>query len=126
MQELVSSCRMVGSMNGDTPAGVIDAGLWERVSAAFPAVNAAIDQYLAAGGWVPSASVPVMAQFDISGWPHMQFPAAPGSDSISATAYGWRSWTRQSSWLAPGTATRSGPSRLSWQAPPRTRSSLPA
>ena len=72
--------RMVGSMSGDTPAGVIDAGLWERVSAAFPAVNAAIDQYLAAGGWVPSASVPVMAQFDTSGWPHMQFPATPGSE----------------------------------------------
>jgi len=71
---------MVGSMSGDKPAGVIDAGLWEKVSAAFPAVNAAIDQYLAAGGWVPSAAVPTMAEFDTSGWPHMQFPVTPGRE----------------------------------------------
>ena len=67
-------------MSGDTTAGVIDAGLWERASAAFPAVNAAIDQYLAAGGWVPSASVPVMTRFATSGWPHMQFPFTPAAE----------------------------------------------
>jgi hypothetical protein len=65
-------------MSWDKPSEVIDPGLWEQVSAAFPAVNAAIDQHLAAGGWVPSAVVPTMAAFDTSGWPHMQFPVRLG------------------------------------------------
>ena len=42
--------RRVGSISWDKPGEVIDPGLWEQVSAAFPAVNAAIDQHLAAGG----------------------------------------------------------------------------
>ncbi len=70
---------MVGSMSRDKPVEVIDPGLWEQVSAALPAVNAAIDQHLAAGGWVPSAVIPTMAAFDTSGWPHMRFPVGLGS-----------------------------------------------
>lgn len=65
-------------MSWDKPGEVIDPALWEQVSAAFPAVNAAIDQHLAVGGWVPSAVVPTMAAFDTSGWPHMQFPVRLG------------------------------------------------
>jgi hypothetical protein len=42
-----------GFMSEFTGTGVIDQELWERVNAAIPAVNAAIDRHLAAGGWVP-------------------------------------------------------------------------
>jgi hypothetical protein len=65
-------------MGSDSVVGVIDQGLWERVSAAFPAVNAAIDRHVEQGGWVPRASVPVMETFDGSGWPRVQFPVMPG------------------------------------------------
>jgi hypothetical protein len=64
-------------MTGNSEAGVIDQELWERVSAAFPAVNAAIDQHLAAAGWVPPIEVPTMKSFDGSGWPRVQFPFMP-------------------------------------------------
>ena len=65
-------------MGSDSVVGVIDQGLWERVSAAFPAVNAAIDRHVEEGGWVPRASVPLMETFDGSGWPRVQFPVMPG------------------------------------------------
>ena len=64
-------------MSRDSEAGVVDKELWERVSAAFPAVNAAIDRHLEAGGWVPSADVPVLEAFDGSGWPRVQFSFMP-------------------------------------------------
>jgi hypothetical protein len=57
---------MAGSMGTGKPVKVINPGLWEQVSAAFPAVNVAIDQHLAAGGRVPSAPVPTMDAFDNS------------------------------------------------------------
>ena len=63
-------------MSSDTGTGVIDRELWERVSVAFPAVNAAIDRHLAAGGLIPSAVVPALEAFD-SGWPRLQFPFMP-------------------------------------------------
>ena len=65
-------------MGSDSEVGVIDQGLWERVSAAFPAVNAAIDRHVEEGRRIPRASVPVMETFDDSGWPHVQFPVMPG------------------------------------------------
>lgn len=57
-------------MSSDTGAGVIDQELWGRVGAAIPAVNAAIDRHLAAGGLVlvPAARVPALEAFD-SGCP---------------------------------------------------------
>ena len=57
----------------DTPEEVLDPELWDRVSVAIYAVNAAIDRHLEAGGWVPSASVPAISAFD-SGWPNVRFP----------------------------------------------------
>jgi hypothetical protein len=65
-------------MGSDSVVGVIDPGLWERVSAAFPAVNAAIDRHVKQGGWVPRASIPVMERFEGSGWPRVLFPVMPG------------------------------------------------
>lgn len=61
-------------MSAGTPAEVLDPELWERVSVAIPAVNAMIDKHLAAGKWVPSASVPTMSAFSDSGWPNIQIP----------------------------------------------------
>lgn len=53
---------------------VLDPELWARVSVAIPAVNAVIDEHLAAGKWVPSASVPSMSAFSDSGWPNIKVP----------------------------------------------------
>lgn len=61
-------------MSAGTQAEVLDPELWERVSVAIPAVNAMIDKHLAAGKWVPSASVPTMSAFSDSGWPNIQIP----------------------------------------------------
>src|ERR1039457_1031660 len=68
-------------MSRDTPDEVLDPGLWERVSAAIPAVNVAIDEHLAAGKWVPSGSVPTMSMFDDSGWPNVQVPVMGSSET---------------------------------------------
>jgi hypothetical protein len=66
-------------MSRDTPGEVLDPGLWERVSVATRAVNAVIDEHLAAGKWVPSGSVPTMSMFDDSGWPNVQVPVMGSS-----------------------------------------------
>src|SRR5216683_5393985 len=66
-------------MGAGTPAEVLDPELWERVSVAIPAVNAVIDEHLAAGKWVPSASVPTMSAFSDSGWPDINIPLLGGN-----------------------------------------------
>jgi hypothetical protein len=68
-------------MSAGTPAEVLDPELWGRVSVAIPAVNALIDKHLAAGRWVPSASLPTMSAFSDSGWPNIQIPLLGGKET---------------------------------------------